>query len=294
MIELNINDILKETKEIKEKKVWYVAIIWRPNAWKSTFINSLIWEKVSITSSIPQTTRKRVLAIYNDEESQVVFFDTPWIHSSTKEFNQSINSQAIRSIREADMILYFIDSSRERWEEEEYIENILELCNNKIIKVYTKADIWKYFKDDWIKISSIDKTWFEDLLINIKDNLKIQSPFYPDDYYTDQDIYFRISEIVREKVFLNTKQEVPHSVYVEIEELEEIDNLLKIQAYIYTETDSQRYIIIWKNWELITKIWKEARLELEKIFSKKVFISLRVKTLEKWRKNKKIINNILK
>lgn len=294
MIELNINDILNETKEIKEKKVWYVAIIWRPNAWKSTFINSLIWEKVSITSSIPQTTRKRVLAIYNDDESQVVFFDTPWIHSSTKEFNQSINSQAIRSIREADMILYFIDSSRERWEEEEYIENILELCNNKIIKVYTKADIWKYFKDDWIKISSIDKTWFEDLLINIKDNLRIQLPFYPDDYYTDQDIYFRISEIVREKVFLNTKQEVPHSIYVEIEEIEEIDNLLKIQSYIYTETDSQRYIIIWKNWELITKIWKEARLELERIFCKKVFISLRVKTLEKWRKNKKIINNILK
>lgn len=298
MKELNLSDILANTKDLKEKKVWYVAIIGRPNVWKSTFINSLLWEKVSITSNIPQTTRKRVLAIYNDNESQIIFFDTPWIHKNEKEFNGKINQQAILSMREADLVLYFIDSSRPYWEEEKQIEEILEFINIPILKVFTKLDLPSKItipsSENTIKISSLTKSWFEDLTSKIKSYLKLGPPFYPEDYYTDQDIYFRISEIVREKVFMHTQEEIPHSTYVEIEEIQEEENLLKIQAYIYTETDSQRYIIVWKNWSLITTIWTESRLELEKIFWKKVFISLRVKTMEKWRKNDKIIKNILK
>lgn len=298
MQELNLEDILSKTTDLKEKKVGYVAIIGRPNAWKSTFINSLIWEKVSITSNVPQTTRKRVLAIFNDNESQIIFFDTPGIHQNQKEFNEKINKEAIRSIREADGVLYFIDSSRPYWDEEKQIEDILEFINIPIIKVYTKLDLPSKIEipldKNVVKISSVEKLWFEDLILKVKEILPIGHPFYPEDYYTDQDIYFRISEIVREKVFLHTLEEIPHSTYVEIEEIEEEENLLKIQAYVYTETDSQRYIVVWKNWSLITKIWTEARIELEKIFWKKVFLSLRVKTMEKWRKNDKIIKNILK
>ncbi len=297
MQELNLADILSRTTDLKEKKVGYVAIVGRPNVWKSTFINSLIWEKVSITSNIPQTTRKRVLAIYNDSESQIIFFDTPWIHKNEKSFNEQINKQALVSMREADLVLYFIDSSRESGEEEVQIEKFLEFVNSPIIKVYTKLDLPSKIQipldNDCVRIASLEKYWFEDLLVKIKNNLKVWHPYYPDDYYTDQDIYFRISEIVREKVFLNTKEEIPHSTYVEIEEIDDGEELLKIQAYVYTETDSQRYIIIWKAWDLITKIWKEARIELERIFEKKVFLSLRVKTMEKWRKNDKIIKNIL-
>ena len=297
MQELNLADILSRTTDLKEKKVGYVAIIGRPNVWKSTFINSLIWEKVSITSNIPQTTRKRVLAIYNDTESQIIFFDTPWIHKNEKSFNEQINKQALVSMREADLVLYFIDSSRESGEEEVQIEKFLEFVNSPIIKVYTKLDLPSKIQipldNDCVRIASLEKYWFEDLLVKIKNNLKVWHPYYPEDYYTDQDIYFRISEIVREKVFLNTKEEIPHSTYVEIEEIDDGEELLKIQAYVYTETDSQRYIIIWKAWDLITKIWKEARIELERIFEKKVFLSLRVKTMEKWRKNDKIIKNIL-
>ena len=297
MQELNLADILSRTTDLKEKKVGYVAIVGRPNVWKSTFINSLIWEKVSITSNIPQTTRKRVLAIYNDSESQIIFFDTPWIHKNEKSFNEQINKQALVSMREADLVLYFIDSSRESGEEEVQIEKFLEFVNSPIIKVYTKLDLPSKIQipldNDCVRIASLEKYWFEDLLVKIKNNLKVWHPYYPEDYYTDQDIYFRISEIVREKVFLHTKDEVPHSIYVEIEEIEDEENLLKIQAYVYTETDSQRYIIIWKSGDLITKIWKEARIELENIFWKKVFLSLRVKTMEKWRKNDKIIKNIL-
>lgn len=274
--------------EIKEKKVGYVSIIGRPNTWKSTFINSLIWEKISIISNIPQTTRKKIIAIYNDIDSQIIFFDTPWIHKNEKNINKKINEEAVKSLKESEIILYFIDSSRKYWDEEKKIENILEFIKVPIIKVYTKIDlplkinipIW----DNIFKISSVTKFWFEKLISNIKSYLKLWYILYPEDYYTDQNIYFRISEIIREKVFLYTFKEIPHSIYVETEEIENEESLLKIQAYIYTKTDSQRYIIIWKNWNLITKIWTESRSELERIFWKKIFLSLKVKTHQKWKK----------
>jgi len=298
MQSLNLAEILSKTTDLKEKKVGYVAIIGRPNAGKSTFINALIGEKVSITSNIPQTTRKRVLAIYNDSESQIIFFDTPWIHKNEKNFNKKINQEAIKSLRESEVVLYFIDSSRLTWDEEKEIESILEFVKVPIIKVYTKIDLPSKIEiptwENIFKISSPEKLGFQELVSKIKTFLPISYPFYPEDYYTDQDIYFRISEIVREKVFLHTLEEIPHSTYVEIEEVEEEENLFKIQAYIYTETDSQRYIVVWKNWNLIKKIGTEARIELENIFWKKIFLSLRVKTMEKWRKNDKIIKNILK
>lgn len=297
MQELNLQEILSKTTDLKEKKVWYIAIIGRPNAGKSTFINSLIWEKVSITSQIPQTTRKRVLAIYNDTESQIIFFDTPWIHKNEKEFNQKINHEAIKSMREADIVLYFIDASREFWDEEQKIEELLAFIHVPIIKVYTKLDLPVkreiIIEENMVQIASLQKLWFDELLQKVKNILPFWHPFYPEDYYTDQDIYFRISEVVREKVFLHTTEEVPHSIYVEIEEIDEQEALLKIQAYIYTETDSQRYIIVGKKWGLITVIGTEARVELEWIFWKKVFLSVRVKTMEKWRKNDRIVKNIL-
>ncbi len=298
MKELNLEDILANTSDLtKEKKVWYVAIIGRPNAWKSTFVNSLIWEKISITTNVPQTTRKRVLAIFNDEESQIIFFDTPWIHKSEKKFNAEINNVAISSFKDAEVILYFIDSSREGWKEEEYIREILEMVNKPVIKVYTKTDLKPRITipswDNIIKISSITKEWFENLLEKVKSYLKMGPMFFPDDFYTKQDIYFRISEIIREKAFLYTKEELPHSVYIWVEEIEDNDDIMKMVAYIYTESDSQKYIVIWKAWSLIQKIWKEARIELEKVFWKKIFLALRVKVKKNWRKDDRLIKEIL-
>lgn len=298
MKELNLKEILENTSDFsKEKKVWYVAIIGRPNAWKSTFINSLIGEKVSITTNIPQTTRRRVLAIYNDDDSQIIFFDTPWIHKSEKDFNKKINDVAINSFKDCEMILYFIDSSREWWEEEKYIRSILEMVNKPIIKIYTKIDLEAKINipdsNDIVKISSITKDWFEELLKRVKSNLQIWPLLFPEEYYTKQDIYFRISEIIREKAFLHTKEELPHSIYIKVEEIEETDELLKIVAYIYTDTESQKYIIVWKWWAMISQIWKEARIELEQIFEKKVFLALRAKSHKNWRKNEHLVKQIL-
>jgi len=295
MKKLDLQDILENTQELKEKKVWFIAIIWRPNAWKSTFVNSLIWKKISITTNIPQTTRKKVLAIYNDNDSQIIFFDTPWIHKSEKLFNEEINSKATGSLKDADKILYFIDSTREWWVEEDYIKDILSKVNVPVLKIYTKSDLPSRINipSDWIKISSETKDWFENLLKKIKENLKTDQIPYPEEYYTSQSIYFRISEIIREKVFLHTKEELPHSIYVWVEELNDKEKLLKIVAYVYTESDSQKYIIIWKWWSLISKIWKEARLELEKVFEKKVFLALRAKVKKWWRKDEQLVKKIL-
>lgn len=296
MKELNLSDILKNTSYLEEKKVWFVAIIWRPNVWKSTFLNALIWEKVSIVSHIPQTTRKKVLWIHNDKDSQIIFVDTPWIHKENKIFNEEINKQAISSLRDVDVILYFIDSSREGWEEEKYIKEIISNFNKPVIKIYTKIDLDSKINlpEDWIKISSLDNIWLDNVLDEIKKYLKTGPMQYGEDYYTTQDVKFRISELIREKVFKNTKEELPHSSFIEVADYEDKPEILKLVAYIYVESDSQKFIIIWKWWKLITKIWKEARIELEKIYWKKVFLALRVKVKPKWRKNEKFVKNLLK
>ncbi len=298
MRELDLQQILEKTQDLTlEKKVWYVSIIWRPNVWKSTFINNLIWEKISITTNIPQTTRRKVLAIYNDDDSQIIFFDTPWIHESLKNFNKKINDVAINTFKDSDVVLYFIDSSRPWWEEEKYIKELLSKLNKPIIRVYTKIDLESKIiipkNENVVKISSISKKWFLDLLDKIKSYLKLWPLLFPEDIYTKQDIYFRISEIIREKVFLNTKEELPHSSYIWVEEILDNDDLLKIVAYVYVETDSQKYIVIWKSWSLITKIWKQARENLEKIFEKKVFLALRVKVKKNWRKDENLVKKIL-
>lgn len=299
MQELNLQDILKNTTDLIEKKVWYVAIIGRPNAGKSTFINALIWEKIAITSNIPQTTRTKILAMYNDKDTQIIFFDTPGIHESNKRFNEQINHQALSSLKDSELVLYFIDSARESWKEEAYIANILEKINTPVYKVYTKRDLRPAIEipswDDIFNISSQDKSGFVELVDAIKAKLPTWPILFPEDYYTKQDIYFRISEIIREKLFHNLKEELPHSVFVAVEEIEDDEKgMKKISAYIYTETDSQKYIVIWKWGTLITKVWTLARQELEEVFDQKVFLSLRAKVRKNWRKDEWFVNKMLR
>ncbi len=297
MQELNLQDILNNTIYLSNKKVGYVAIIGRPNVGKSTFINTLIGEKIAITSSIPQTTRNKILAIYNDSQAQIIFFDTPGIHESNKRFNEQINAQALSSLKDSELVLYFIDSSRKSWEEEQYIENILEKINTPVYRVYTKRDLATRIDipegKDIFEISSEDRSGFIGLIEAIKEKLPTAPMMFSEDYYTKQDIYFRISEIIREKLFLELKEELPHSIFVAIEELEDTEKLRKIVSYVYTETDSQKYIIIGKNGTLITKIATAARKELEEIFWKKVFLTVRVKVRKNWRKDEWFVKKML-
>jgi len=298
MQELNLQDILDNTSDLWSKKVWYVAIVGRPNVGKSTFINTLIWEKIAITSHIPQTTRNKILAMYNDEDAQIIFFDTPGIHESQKKFNAQVNSQALSSLNDADIVLYFIDSSRPRGAEEEYIDEIIQKVEKPVFTVYTKLDLQPVIQipegENIFKISSFDFTGFKPLVHAIKEKLEVGPMLFSEDYYTKQNIYFRISEIIREKLFLVLKEELPHSIFVAVEEIEDTEKWLKkISSYVYTESDSQKYIIIWKNGALITKIATAARKELEEIFNQKVFLTVRVKVKKNWRKDESFVNKML-
>lgn len=280
-------------QEIVIKKVWYVALIWRPNAGKSTFINSLIDEKVSIVSKRPQTTQKCIKWIYNDSDSQIIFFDTPWVNEWKDEFFTHLKWRVIDSLNNADVIVRFIDSSRAFGAEEDIISTILDNSCKPIIDVYTKSDIAIIpIPKGKLQISSVDKSWFEELLSTIKTHLPRWPLFYDEDYYTDQNYETRISEIIREKIFINFQDEIPHSVFVEIGEMEDKPDLLRIQAYIYVNSDSQKIIIIGKSWQALTNIGKLARIELEEIYGKKVFLALRVKVMPKWKKNKKLLNQL--
>jgi len=296
MQELDLQEILKNTSDLKEKKVGYVAIVWRPNVGKSTFINTLIGEKVAIVSNVPQTTRNKILAVYNDDDAQIVFLDTPGIHKSNKVFNEHINAQATWTLQEADLVLYFLDTSRPLGEEEKYIKDLLKDIDTPIVKVYTKSDLraeLQYDSTDTHTISSVTKEGYPELLREIKSHLRDDMMLFGDDVYTNQNLRFRISEIVREKIFSYTKQELPHSTFVQVEEIKEEQKMYRIVAYIYTETESQKYIVIGKWWKLLTRIWKDARIELEKMLDKKVFLAVRVKVKKWWKKDEQFIKKML-
>ena len=228
-------DLSQFTTPLPEKKVGYVALIGRPNSGKSTFINALLSEKVSAVSPKPQTTQRTIRGIYNDDDSQIIFFDTPGIHESREDMNILINAQATGALKDADVIVRFIDLSRPYGDEEEAIAEILEnLPKSKpLITVYSKTDISmkeRLGEKEQKKapnitnpffLSSVAKTGFDDLLKEIKKHLPIGPLFYGEDYYTDQDMETRVREVLREKLFLGLDDEIPYDVFVEIEELEE-------------------------------------------------------------------------
>ncbi|MDD2515709.1 MAG: GTPase Era [Candidatus Gracilibacteria bacterium] len=277
-----------------QKKVGFVALIGRPNSGKSTFINYLIGEKVSIISPKPQTTRKVIKGIYNDHDSQIVFFDTPGVNEIGKDFNIALNEKAYESIKDADLVVRFIDSTRGYGNEEQIIEDFLSKIDKKVIETYAKCDVSGKKDKKRFSISGVTGEGLKELIEEVKKYLPEGNPFYDEDYYTDQDIYTRVTEIIREKIFLYFEDEIPHSTFVEIEDLEELPNILKFNVTIFTETDSQKYVIIGKGGSNLTKIGTEARKELQEIFGKKIFIGLKVKTMPKWRKNKKVVGQMLK
>lgn len=296
MKKIDINELLGQESETKEKRVGFVTIIGRPNAGKSTFLNNLIGEKISITSNVPQTTRNKITAIYNSDDLQIVFLDTPGIHKSEKVFNEEIISRAKSAISEADLILYFIDGSRSSWEEEAFLREIVETSTRPYLEVYTKSDLGqKQQIVEWaLSVSSETKEGFPELIDEISKHMSIWPLLYPEDYYTKQAMFFRVSEIIREKAFFYTKQELPHSIFVQVEEVKEEKKMYRISSYIYVETDSQKYIVIGNAWKLITRISTEARKDLEEILWKKVFLTVRVKVRKNWRKDEGFIKKLLK
>ncbi len=294
-------------------KTWYIVIVGRPNAGKSTLLNALIGEKVSAISHRPQTTQRSIPGIFTNEEKgiQMIFLDTPGIHNHSWEqygsqkvydINERINSEAYASLHSADVILRLLDPTRTYGEEDERIDTLLEKIRKPIIRIETKQDMEnKSYPQKWVdlRIDSVAHTGFEELFDRIATLLPEWPYLYDPDFYTDQSMELRITEVIRERLFLELGDEIPYASYVEVTQIEEkwwesekSLPMLSIQAYINVESDSQKVIVIWKWWAKIQKIGMESRIILEEIFDKKVFLALRVKVHKNWRKDQNVLEKL--
>ncbi len=286
----------------------FVAIVGRPSAGKSSFLNAVCRGKVSIVSSIPQTTRNKIRGIYTNDRGQLVFIDTPGFHISEKKFNLHLTKLVEESFEEVDILLYIIDISRPPGEEEAKIAEFVSNYGGHKVVVFNKIDLEKtyanehelslrrYLKETKIfKISALTGEGIPQLIDYLIEISPEGELYYDPEIYTDQEPSFRISEIIREKVILETREEVPHSVYIEILDMEmrEEKNLLWVRAIIYVERESQKGIIIGQGGNKIKAIRLAAERDLREIFPYRVKLDLRVKVKKKWRQNDQVLKKLI-
>lgn len=271
----------------------YVAVVGKPNAGKSSLVNALIGEKVAIISNKPQTTRDNIIGIYNSEESQIVFVDTPGVHHSKNLLDKSMMKNVRSALAGVDLVLYLIDGTTTPDQEElDYINHIE--CDKLIVR--TKSDLsgQKEFQAD-IKISSMTGENLNELLEKIKLYLnKTDQPYYiyPPDYYTDKSVKFMIAEELREKALNNLEREIPHGVAVEIIRFLEEENIIYIDADIICEQESHKGIIIGKGGAMLKKMASQTREFAEKLLDKKVMLKVFVRVEKDWRNKPQKVKNL--
>lgn len=286
-------------------KSGFAAIIGMPNVGKSTLLNTVVGQKIAIISDKPQTTRGKILAIYNDDESQVIFTDTPGIHKPKSKLGEVMVKAARDSMNDNDVIVMVVDASRKLHQTEREIATAVKQTGLHSILVINKVDTVK--KDsllpliaDCSALNDFDavvplsaKTGNGvDLLINELKALLDEGPqYYYDDMVTDQPEKQIAAEIIREKLLWLLDKEVPHGIAIEIEKMHEGDKLTSINAVIYCEKDSHKGIIIGKNGEMLKKIGALARADIEKMLDRKVYLELWVHVKKDWRNNYYLLKN---
>lgn len=284
-------------------KSGFVGIIGRTNVGKSTLINNLVGRKVAITSDKVQTTRNIIQGIYNDKESQIVFVDTPGIHKPTHKLGNYLNKEAYFSIDDVDLILFVIDGSTSIGPGDKFVIEKLKSVKKDVILVINKIDkmtneyimkkILEYkelydFKEI-VPMSALKGKNRDELIKTIKEYLPDNIKYYGDDVFTNKPVQFLISELIREKIFNLTREEVPHSVTVVIEKMKKEKNILVINAMIVVDRDAVKKIIVGHNGFMIKEIGILARLDIEKLLNENVYLELFVKTVDSWRDKEKYL-----
>ena len=287
-------------------KCGFVTIIGRPNVGKSTLLNQILGQKIVIATDKAQTTRKRIKGILTNEHGQIIFIDTPGIHRPLNKLGEFLVDEAKIAIPDADVILFLVDGSEPAGKGDKWIvQNLLKtkipviIVMNKVDKIKKTEKIEQnllsyktLFNENLpvVRISAKTGRNIDTLLKNIYKKLPDGEIMYPEDVVTEETMRDVAQEIIREKILLNTSDEIPHAVAVKIENYFEQEEIDKIYATIYCETKSQKGILIGKGGSLLKKIGTESRQDLEKITEKKVFLGLEVKVEKDWRKK----DNILK
>lgn len=275
----------------------FVALAGRPNAGKSTLINSLIGEKVAIVSSKPQTTRSEIRGIYTDEECQIIFTDTPGIHKPKFRLESRMNKEAADVIQGVDLIYLVVDASVPYAKGDEFVLNMVKNTGLPVFLVLNKMDKMKpekivkviqqwqerYDFAEYFPLSAKFGRSFEDLIKTTRRYLPEGDLLYPAEMTSDGAENFRIAELIREKILTQTEDEVPHAAAVLIENKEFKKDKVYIQALILVERDSQKGIMIGKQGQMLKKIGSLAREDIEKLLGKKVFLELFVRVENEWR-----------
>ena len=288
-------------------KSGFTAIIGRPNVGKSTLLNKILGQKIVITTDKAQTTRKRIKGIYTADAGQIVFIDTPGVHKPLNKLGEFLLDEAKIAVPDADLILFLVDGSEPAGKGDKWIAGNILQTNTPIIIVMNKVDKLKnldkveqnlisyklLFEKNYpiVKISAKTGRNIDTLIKNIYKYLPDGDLLYPEDVVTEETMRDVTEEIIREKILLYTSDEIPHSVAVTVDNYQETEEIDRIYATIYCEQKSQKGILIGKGGNLLKKIGTEARLELEKIVEKKVFLSLEVKVDKAWRKKQSSLKN---
>lgn len=284
-------------------KSGFVAIVGRPNAGKSTLINTLVGAKVSIVTPVPQTTRNRILGIVNRPGAQIVFMDTPGIHKPLSRLNEQMMAFVRQALEDRDLVLLIVDACEKFGKGDEFALQLLKQYAAKSILLLNKIDLIpktrllplmdRYSKlhefEEIIPISARDGEGLPEVLDAVVRLLPEGPQYFPPDVYTDQPERFLASEIIREKVIRHTHQELPYVTAVLIEEFEETETITRLHATIVVERESQKPIVIGAGGQRIKQIGTEARRELEKMFPPKVFLELFVKVEPHWRDNRSVV-----
>lgn len=281
-------------------KSGFVNIIGNPNVGKSTLMNAMVGEKLSIVTAKAQTTRHRIMGIVNGEDYQVVFSDTPGILKPNYRLQQDMVNFVDAAIGDADVILYVTDTVEKPDKNSEYVDKLFKLTCPVII-VINKIDIsdqakvlelMNYWKEkvsaaEIIPASAQEKFGLENIFRTILEKLPVCPPWYDKDAFTDKNLRFFAEEIIREKILLNYKEEIPYCCQAQVETFKEGADRYDISAVIYVMRDSQKGIIIGKKGAALKKMGTEARIEMEDFFQKKVFLQLFVKVAPDWREDKR-------
>lgn len=298
-------------EENQELKTAVVTIVGRPSAGKSTFLNTACQEMVSIVSPIPQTTRNAIKGIVNTSFGQLIFIDTPGYHDSEKKLNLRLRSITESQIKDMEAVLYIIDATREPAEEEKHTAALLEKLQNKVVVAINKIDLTSAkpekirsfvrsalpdVPDNRIYEMSAQKDeGINEVLKGLYDISPVAAPIYDEETYTDQDLTFRVQEVIRGEAINRLEQEIPHAVYVTVADVERRNEGKKlwIRAFLCVERESQKGIVIGKGASKIKEIRAAALKKLNQIYVQKVELDLQVKVDKNWRQKDNTINRLM-
>lgn len=288
-------------------KSGFVAVVGRPNVGKSTLINALIGDKIVIVSDKAQTTRNRIICVYTDQNKQIVFMDTPGIHKPKHKLGEFMVTAAVDSLKEVEAVLFLVAANEKRGPGDNFIIEQLQkvkvpvyLCINKI-DTLTKEDLLKVivsYQDAYpfagvIPISALEKENLDVLLDELTSKLPEGPQYFPEDMITDQPERLLISDMIREKILLTTRDEVPHSIAVEVEEMKTRDDgTTYIRATIFVERDSQKGIIIGNKGAMLKQLGAQSRLDIQRLLGTKVYLDLWVKVKKDWRNKSGMLSEL--